>query len=438
MNKIVSLLAVMLVSLLSVSLVSAFVPGEVTVESVEVNDVDVDLLTQAEIENSNVDLESGLVIDEGEELEVKLVLESTTNAERIQVEAEVRGYEYDDYEDISDRVHVFDLEGTVDAPARKRVTLKMNMPDRLEDDRYLLRVSVDDKDSPSMIGYVVLQVEPTRHGLRISDVAFSPGSTVMAGRSLLASVLLENFGDKDQKDVKVTVAMPQLGVEATEFVDVVETDNHNVDYEDVPEMFLSIPATAAAGDYNVVVTAKYDDLRETVSKTYTVHVDANEMFQTGPNRLVLAVGPESQTVVAGTTVSYGIALTNAGRQSKAYMLEAVASDAVGATLSENLVVLAPGQNKVVRVDVTPTATAPAGTHVVNVVVRSGSEELETVALRANVVAASSADAAAKDGLSLRNGLEIALIILVVLLVIIGLIIGFSRLKKDDEEEQTYY
>jgi len=57
---------------------------------------------------------------------------------------------------------------------------------------------------------------------------------------------------------------------------------------------------------------------------------------------------------------------------------------------------------------------------------------ETVTLTANVVEGNGSN------FNLRGGLEIALIVLVVLLVIIGLIVGFSRLRKDDEEEQTYY
>jgi len=434
MRKLTALMALFVLSLLSVSLVSAaFAPGELDIVEVEIDDVSVDLLTQADIENSNVDSEAGFVVEEGAELNIRVLLESTTNVEDIQVEAEIRGYEYDDYEDISDRTHIYDLDGTNTA-ARKNARLTLNLPNRLEDDRYLLRLTVEDKDSPSLVRYVVLQVEPQRHGLDIADVAFSPGNTVQAGRSLLASVLLENYGDKDEKDVKVTVAMPELGVSATEYVDKVETDNHNVDYEDVPEMFLAIPATTATGDYQVVVTAQYDDLRETVTKTYNVHVTENLMFQES-DKLVLAVGPESQTIMAGTTASYGVALTNAGRQSKAYILEVVSNGAVQATLSENLVVLEPGKNKVVRVDVTPVEGA-VGEQMVSLVIRSGSDELETVALRANVV-----PSAGKAGnVSLRNGFEIAAIVLVVLIVIIGLIIGFSRLRKDDaeEEEQTYY
>ena len=107
-----------------------------------------------------------------------------------------------------------------------------------------------------------------------------------------------------------------------------------------------------------------------------------------------------------------------------------------ATLSESLVVLEPGQNQVVYADVTVNAGTDAGQHVASLVVKSGNNLLETVVLKTNVV---DNGGSAVDNFSLRNGLEIALIVLVVLLVIIGLIIGFSRLRKDDDsEEQTYY
>ena len=196
-------------------------------------------------------------------------------------------------------------------------------------------------------------------------------------------------------------------------------------------MFLPIPASTAEGDYEIKVTAMYDDLRETVTKTGTVHVVADSKFA-GSDKLVLAVGPSTQTVATGKTATYGVALTNAGTTSKAYTLEAVTGDWATASFSDNLVVLEPGKNKVVYVNVAVSGDAAAGNHVASVAVKAGDEVLETVSLNANVVAG-------EDGVSLRNGLELALIVLVVLLVLIGLIIGFSRLRKDDEdEEQTYY
>jgi uncharacterized membrane protein len=418
MRKLLSLLAVFVVSLLSISMVSALDSTQVSFSEVEINGVEF-------VPGAVSPL---LAVEEGEKLDIKVgLLGGTAGAKDIQVDAEISGYEYDNYEDLEDSTHLFDIQPN----NTKYVTLGLALPKKLDKDSYTLRLRITDKNTDALVYNVQLSVEPKRHGLDIEDVAFSPGTSVKAGRSLLASVLLENYGDKTEKDVKVSVSIPALGVSATEYVDVVETENSNIDYEDVPEMFLAIPSTAAAGTYKVDVVVKYDDLRETLTKSYNIEVVENEMFQKS-DKLVLAVGPEMQTVTAGKTATYGVALTNAGTASKAYTVQAIAGNG-NALVSEGLVVLSPGQNKVVYVSYTPAADAAAGEQLLSVSIKSGSDALETVTLKANVVAAKVADT-----FNLRNGLEIALIVLVVLLVIIGLIVGFSRLRKDDEEEQTYY
>ncbi len=442
MRKILSLMVLFVLALLTVSMVSALSVDNFEWE-VEVNGDSVDLGTNfIDIvdEDGNVigeDIGVGEVavpsisVDEGQTLDIKVRLQTGEAVEDIEVDAKIKGYEYSDYESLSDSTHVFDMAGNT----KKTVKLSIDLPKKLEKQVYWLHLNIYNSNSAPVTQIVKLNVEPTRHGVDIADVVFSPGTTVKAGRSLLTTVLLENFGGKTEKDVKVTVAVPALGVSATEFVDVVETDGNNVDYEDVPEMFLPLPATAVEGEYEVKVTVKYDDLRETVTKSYKINVLSNEMFQAKENKLVLAVGPESQTVAVGSTAKYAIALTNAGTSSKAYLLQAVTGDWATASVSDNLVVLEPGKNKVVYVDVTPSASAAVGEHVTSLAVQSGTEVLETISLKATVTGTT-----VETGFSLRNGLEIALIILVVLLVIIGLIIGFSRLKRDDEEdeEKTYY
>ncbi len=418
MKKLLSLMALFVISLLTLSMVSALDANDLVIKSIEVN-------------GHNVVSGEVIAVDEGEIMDVEVGLEGIGGADDIEVEVEISGYEYDDYENLDDSTHLFDLA----ASTTKYVDLEVQMPNKLDKDTYWLRIRVMDKNTAAIEEVVMLAVEPSRHGVDIKDVAFSPGNTVKAGRSLLTTVLLENYGDKTEKDVKVTVSMPELGVSATEYVDVVATDNHNIEYEDVPEMFLPIPATAAEGEYDVVITVKYDDLRETVSETYTVLVMDNALLNDNCEKLVLALGPETQTIAAGKTGTYAIALTNAGTCSKAYTLEIVTGYWGTATLSESLIVLEPGQNKVVYADVTVNAGTDAGQHVASLAVKSGDNLLETVVIKANVVEGGSA----ADNFSLRNGLEIALIVLVVLLVIIGLIIGFSRLRKDDDgEEQTYY
>ena len=347
-----------------------------------------------------------LSVAEGEALDIEIGVVATSGADDIEVDAKI-SYEYAHHEGkLYDATELFNiLPGTT-----KFVDLNLELPRNLEKEEYWLRLRVMQKNGATLEKDVKLSIEPKKNGLDIADVAFSPGNTVKAGRSLLTTVLVENYGNKDEKDVKVTVEIPTLGVMATEFVDVVKTDNHNVDFEDVPEMFLPIPPTAAAGEYQVVVSLDYDHFFHAVEKVYTIQVTENEMFQTS-DKLVLAVGPELQTVSQGATATYGVALTNAGHASKAYTLQVATGDWATASLSESLVVLEPGKNKVVYVDVAAAQGAPVGEQMVSLTVSSSGEALETVTLKAAVVQGE----AQNDGVSLRNGLEIALIVLVVLL-----------------------
>ena len=428
MRKLLSIMAVLVISLLAVSLVAA-VPATSTVGSLNANSVTVEV-NDEELVTGNL-----LVVEEGETLDIEVELRNNgaVNAEGIEVVARLSGYEHSDRVSTEDSTGLFD----VDAGTRKTVDLELNVPRDLTNGLNTLRVTVLDRNSAPIQFNYPIQIESPRHAVAIEDVTFSPGNTVKAGRSLLTTVLVENHGDRTEEDVKVTVAIPELSLSASEFVDEIESDDSENVFGDFDGgLMLSIPADTAAGEYSVVVTAQYDDLKETVKQTFKLTVVGNEQFA-NVDKLVLAVGPESQTVAAGSKASYGIALTNAGSASKAYTLKVVTGDWASASLSESLVVLEPNKNAVVYVDVNVAQNAPVGAHIASVSVMSGTEVLETVTLSANVVDAK-ANSTGKDSVSLRNGLEIALIVLVVLLVIIGLIVGFSRLRKDDEDDKTYY
>ncbi len=419
MKKVLSIMAVFVMSLLALSMVSALDQNDIDVGTVKVNGDDI--LAGAT-----------LAVEEGQKIDIRMpITAKTDNVKNVEIDAQISGYkESENFESIQDSTTLFDVQsGTT-----KYVSLELNLPKKLENDKYFLRVRVSDKNTASYELDVPLQIEPKRHSVGVTDVSFSPSNSIKAGKSLLATVLLENDGNKDEKNVKVTVAIPELGLSASEYVDVLKTDNSNVGYEDVPEMFLPIPASAAAGDYKVKVSVDYNNFKDQIVKEQMVKVVANEAAQ-GTSKLVLAVGPETQPVSAGKTATYGVALTNTGSSSKAYMISAMAGDWASVSVSESLVVLEGGKNKVVYVEVTPNVDAAQGEHVLSLSVKSGSDVLETVPLKATVVAPQKA---ASASISLRNGLEIALVVLVVLLVIIGLIIGFSRLKKDEEEEKTYY
>ena len=424
MKKLVSIIALLIVSLLAVSMVQALSTSDVRFDSVKVNG---DYAYQNGVDMTT----TPLVVQEGQTITIHVGIVAQAGANNVLLEGEITGYQYADHQSLRDQKQIDSV-----STGLHYYDLTITSPILLDKNRYDLRLRVSDANTAPVDLNVPLKIEPTSKGVAISDVSFSPGNEVKAGRSLLATVLLQNYGDTKQRNIKVTVAIPTLGISATQYVnsiDVANTDNTitNINYQDVPQVFLPIPASATAGNYDVVVTVNYAEF-ETISKTYSIKIDANELFA-AQEKLVLAVGPESQSVGAGSTATYAIALSNAGQTSKAYALDATTGgDWASATVSDVLVVLEPGQNKVVYVNVNTAANANAGDHIASVNVKSGSNVLQTLALKTTVTAGTAK-------VNLRNGVEVALAVLVVLLVIVALVIGFSKLKKDDKDEnQTYY
>lgn len=439
MKKLLSLLALFVVSLLTISMVSA---ADLS-ESVDI--------VKLKINGNTVGDGEFLYVEEGETLDIEMKLfgllkgplwdhdndpstvDVVSNAgievEDIEVEVEIQGFE-DDLEASTD---MFDLE----EGDTKWVDLSLTLPVGEEDNGdklYLLRVKVTDKNNDELTMEWNLKVNPAENALRIADVDFSPGNTVVAGHSLLTTVLVENVGEDTEDDVKVTVAIPELGISAVDYIDEIEADEKEHTGEDEEVLFFRIPRSAAEKEYTVTVTVKYDDGDKIVSEDYQIFISASELNNAEEQKLVITVGPETQNVVAGQQAIYPIALTNAGTTTKTYVLELTAGDWATATLSENLVVLEPGNTKIVYAYMTVSESAVAGEKVATLNIGAGDNVLKTLYLKANVVSQG-------KSFNLRNGLEVALVVLVAVLVIIGLVLGFSRLKKDEleeGEEKTYY
>ncbi len=425
MKKLIQILTALAVMFALVANFAVADTANLEITSVEVNDNEVTV---------GEDATTILSVEEGENIEVQIALQANADVEDIEVEIEISGYEYDDLEAESD---LFDIAaGTV-----KYVTLDLDLPRELDEETYYLRIRVDDQASSTLEQVVELAVEPSRHGLEVADISLS-ATTVEAGRSVLTTVELENYGKVNEEDVKVTVAVPALGISASDYIDNIEVDDNDgtttvegVSYETTEELFLSIPDCAAAGSYELTVEVEYD-YDQTVSESYTLTVTEGDYCDessssSSEERLVIAVGPESQTASQGETATFAIALSNEGDDSETFTLELSSVDGAFASLSDSLVVLSEGESQVVYGYV--AISDATGNVPVTLSVANEGETIETVSLSVEVEESASSDSA-----SLRNALEIALIVLVVLLVLVGLIIGFTRLRKEDDEEQTYY
>lgn len=268
-NKLLGMISLMLFAVLAAGAVSA-VP---TIDRVEVDDT---TLNQNQVNYLSVETGSTITVD--------VWLTSTEDNNNVRVEAFITGSENDD---VSDKTDLFRVEPN----STYKKTLTLALPADTDEDKYSLRIIVSDRNGQERIQNYNLVLDEPRHDLEIKDVLFYPESYVTAGQALLTTVRVENFGQKDENDVKVTVSIPELGVSASDYIDSVDSD----DQEDTEEMYIRVPSTAKTGEYQVKIDVWYNDGHDVVSTTQMVSIQAAPE-QKAPEPVVITTTPQAVPV----------------------------------------------------------------------------------------------------------------------------------------------
>ncbi len=271
-NKLFGIVALMIFAVLAAGAVSA-VP---TIDRVEVDDT---TLSQNQVNYLSVETGSTIMVD--------VWLTSTETNNNIRVEAFITGTENDDVSDSTDLFHV-------EPNATYKKTLTLVLPADSDEDKYSLRIIVSDRNGQERIQNYNLILDEPRHDLAIEDVVFYPENSVTAGQALLTTVRVENFGQKDENDVKVQVSIPALGVSATDYIDSIDSD----DQEDTEEMYIRIPTSAKTGEYQVKIDVWYNDGHDSISKTMLVNIDAAPEQKTTTTTTVVTTTAQPVPVVA--------------------------------------------------------------------------------------------------------------------------------------------
>ncbi|MBW2980933.1 hypothetical protein KY360_05955 [Candidatus Woesearchaeota archaeon] len=426
MRKILKLFSVLAILILGILAISGVASAAITISDVELDD---DSLG----DGTNIIRD----VQRGDEFEVKVHVVSTEDIDNVQVEAYLRGYDHDDI--MGDLTDVFDMKAGVTYV--KKLTLELRQ--RMDQDRYQLRVRVEGRDGADDYKDYDLEVDANRHELYIRDIIISPENEVKAGRALLTAVRIKNYGDRDEDGVKVRVSIPELGISASDYIDEIESDE-SITSE---EIYLRIPVDAESGDYTVEVEVDYDDGDEEVSKEETIYVIGDEEETSSPKsteqKTIITIGPDVQDVKKSAAgVVYLLTITNNGKTSKAYTISVEGADWGSFRITpSNVLVAGPGESQTAYIYVSANENAPAGENTFTVNIKSGDKVLQKAPLKANVLAGSKSGGSGTSGI--KKGLEVGLVILVVLLVILGLIIGFNKLKGEEEETsedetKTYY
>jgi len=372
------------------------------------------------------------------EVEISVEMSSDVDVRNVEVSAEIRGLEHDS-DMARDSTEVFDMVADVTYVKDLVITL----PGRMDPETtYRLRLRVEDQRNPGVYEDYFIYVDSEMHSMEIRDVLFSPEYEVQAGRALLAEVQLRNTGLRDQDSVKVRVAIPELGVSKTTIMDRI--DSNKIDITE--PMFLRIPDCAKAGTYEAVITVEFNDGDEEIVGRRTITVVESETCRPSASsqsdgKTIVSLPAAQDVVVGGSESVFPVLLTNTGDSAKTYNIvvrgvESWGSFRVEPGMSQ---VIGAGQTTPVYVYVTARNDATEGERNFFVEIQAGAETKQ-LPLTASLVKSQ----AALGGL--RKALEVGLIVFVVLLVVLGLIIGYNKMKENDNDDfegdedtnQTYY
>ena len=364
---------------------------------------------------------------------------NNTNVDNVRVKAWIGGYEYGDIEASSD---IFDIT----AGSTKKLTLNLDIPsDYIVNDGDQLHIEVYNGDNSISSDYPVL-IESARHNVNIMDVNLNPGLTVEAGKNLFSTVRVENLGAKDERDVKVTMSVPELGLTASTYIDRLFSDSSNCDISSCEsdnkvstssdEIYFKIPENTKEGTYTLKVQVSYNRGYTTEEKTYALNVKSGVPSLTSNGALV-SVDSNTQTVQAGKGAVFKVSVTNLAGTTMTFSTDVAGVSSWGTSRTDPATVtVAADQTAEMFVYVSANEDAQAVDHSITLTVKSGDAIVKQVPVTVKVSGASSDTTFG----SLRRGLEIGFIVLLIVLVILGLILAARKLGGKDEEEsgKTYY
>ncbi|HDP73618.1 MAG TPA: hypothetical protein ENN46_01525, partial [Candidatus Woesearchaeota archaeon] len=362
-----------------------------------------------------------LSIERGEYLNLWIRLEALEDAKDIQMRVFIDGYEHSRLDDIADQTGVFDVEESVEYIKR----LKVKLPSNMDRDNYKIKLFVSTRDGYVREYYYNILVDVPRHSMIVRDIALNPEYRIRAGSYLSAIVRLQNTGARDQRGVKVTLQIPELGVAASDFVNKVEGG----DSISTEEIAVRIPECVESKEYEMTIKVEFNDGYDSITSTHKIFVvesDLCEVPEEPVEKVIISMPSVKETAKVGERVTFTAAMVNTGKATKTFILRAQGAEWADVQMSENLVVLKEGESKVVFIYATPKE-GTAGTNVMVFSIESEGEIVKEVPLTVKVEEAPVQPDKTVD--NLRAALEIGIIVLVVILVIIVLILAFSKVKK---------
>jgi len=227
-------------------------------------------IDEVEIDGVTIDPDQTNRLDllRDDEFRVRITFTVLQDLDDVEFEVAIFGYEYNDVERIVDHIPSADYDANITYVKR----FDLSLPDEVDEDDYKLRIIVADRNSNVLIQNYNLKIDVERHKLKIEDVLLFPSSHIEAGRALLATIRVENKGERTEDDVRVEVSIPELGISGADYIDEIDPD----DEEETEEIFLPVPVCAQSGTYLAEVLVSYDEDSEHERVTMPIQVIASD------------------------------------------------------------------------------------------------------------------------------------------------------------------
>lgn len=395
------------------------------------------------IDGDTIDAGDSLTFERGEEVPIRIRLTANTDVDDVQITVGIFGYEYASFE--ADKVIQTDL---IDLKAGKSDTVEFDLeiPTKIEvddpaQDTQLQIFIADRYGTPLTYQYnLFIDGVDDSDAVMIKEAYLSPSNQVIAGRALSALVRVENIGRDDLEDgVTLLVSVPELSIRDTETLDELDAD----EVETFEKIILRFPKDTAAGNYLVEYTVRYDNYySETATGVVTVVEDAatSDSSESDGAKTFITVPSAQLATSGGNGAVFPILISNTDDSAKTYTVSVSGVDGWGTARVDQgaALIVGAGQSASAFVFVDVNEDTAAGEKVFTVTVSSDGEQ-KVIPLSTIVAGSDSAKSDSWDGL--KRVLEIGLIIVVIILILIGLIVGFNKLRgndDDDEDAKTYY
>lgn len=369
--------------------------------------------------------------ERGETLNIALKLNATANVNDVRIKAWIGGYEFGD---VSYKTDIFDIEAGVKYIKR----LSLQIPDDIDASKdYTLHIEAFDDKGQYETNTITLRIQETRHLLKIQDVILRPSTEISAGKTLFATVRVENVGDKKEEDIKVTVSIPEFGISNRDYIDELVAAEASGEDEETSassnQIYLTIPSDAKTGSYKMNIDVEYNKGHDVITKTETISVIGVETK--AESKTLISIDQTSQTVKQNEQAVYKVMFSNLGKEKGIYSVQVSgAQPYADVKVDPAFITIAPDSTGEIFVYLTAKKDAEPGLKMFTVKILAADNVVKEANLNLEIT---------KGAISAKTILAYVTIALIIILIVIGLLA--IALKKKPEaplesgsSEQTYY